>query len=165
MTNNKQTTFRGDDIIKEYISYCSKTGSLFWIKSPANKIKPGEIVNLNDRGYRSFKLKRKTYLGHRVAWFLHHGFWPKNQIDHINGVRSDNKIINLRESTHAENNINRSCHRNGKLPGTTFFKKRNKWVAQIEIKGINKKYIGIFNSEKEAHEAYLKVKEKFYEKL
>ena len=70
--------FREIETIKEYISYNSSTGEFFWAKPPSNRIKSGKINNKNEKGYISFKLKRRTYLAHRVAWLICYGSWPKN---------------------------------------------------------------------------------------
>ena len=51
-------------------------------------------------------MKGRQYLQHRVAWALHYGEWPASFIDHINHIRDDNRIHNLRVVTRAENNSN-----------------------------------------------------------
>jgi hypothetical protein len=133
---------------------------VFIWKAPRNGwIKQGQLAgNLRKDGYMQISvtwgLKRKLFLSHRLAWFYVYGVWPKNQIDHINGVRIDNKIENLRDVTIRENNQNVNRHRNGSLVGCCFRKKYNNWEANIKING-KQKYLGVFNTEQEAHSAYM----------
>ena len=66
----------------------------------------GKIVGYeNNNGYIIIRLFGENYLSHRLAWFYIHGYWP-NIIDHINGIKSDNRIDNLREVTRSQNAIN-----------------------------------------------------------
>lgn len=58
-------------------------------------------------GYLCGRFRDKIFKAHRVAWLLHYGKWPDNTIDHKNRITSDNRIINLRDVTQAENNMNR----------------------------------------------------------
>lgn len=77
-------------------------------------------------------------------------------VDHINGDMLDNRRHNLRVVTKRQNNQNRKKHREGKLVGCTYIKQRQKWRANITI---NHKtiFLGYYNTELEAHKAYLKV--------
>ena len=87
-------------LVAEYLEY--KDGHLWWIKRP-----PGPTKNIiGDRfgsvgklGYISGQLLGKIYKEHRLIWLLNTGTWPEDQLDHINGVRDDNRIENLRECT------------------------------------------------------------------
>jgi hypothetical protein len=76
------------------------------------------------------------------------------EVDHINGRKNDNRYKNLRSVTHRENTQNKICHRNGRLVGTYKYKK-NKWAARIQING-KRKSLGLFNTEQEAHESYIR---------
>ena len=76
-------------------------------------------------------------------------------VDHINGNSLDNRKENLRIVTNRENMLNTSVHRSGRLFGAIFHKKANKWMSQIRVKGI-KKHLGMFKTEHEAHQAYIK---------
>lgn len=57
-------------------------------------------------GYLILKIKGKQFKAHRVAWFLNYGYFPKEEIDHINRDRTDNRIENLRVCSRLENNRN-----------------------------------------------------------
>ena len=110
------------DYIKECLSYDSETGLFLWLKRPDNHFSPNQVQHGHNKhragteagsiknGYKSititYQCKRYKYYAHRLAWFIYYGEWPKNQIDHINGVRTDNRIKNLRSVTVSENRKN-----------------------------------------------------------
>ena len=100
-------------------------------------------------------LGQKVFV-HRVVFLYHHGYIPKS-VDHINGVRTDNRIENLRPATSTENNRNRVIHKNNAcgFKGVYLDKRRNNWVASITI-GYKAKFLGSFGTPEEAHAAYLK---------
>lgn len=70
-------------------------------------------------GYRYISFRGRHYYAHRLAWLIVKGEWPKNHIDHINGVKDDNRIANLRDVSSAENHRNMKIHRSGKTCGVT----------------------------------------------
>src|SRR5215468_6803827 len=64
-------------------------------------------------GYVHIGVDGRTYSAHRLAWFYVYGVWPEHDIDHMNGVRGDNRLVNLREATHIQNCRNsRTCRPN-----------------------------------------------------
>lgn len=141
--------------LKEFLDYNPETGVFRWKSALGNRIKIGDVAGtVHNDGYRCLQIAGKSYLTHRLAWLFVFGEWPKDQIDHINGDRSDNRISNLRDVTHRENTQNAHKHRNGHLVGTTFHKHRKKWMAQIVNKG-KRKHLGYFLTELQAHQAYL----------
>lgn len=106
-------------------------------------------------GYRQVSIHSKYYYAHRVAWLITYGRWPHGQIDHINGLRDDNRLENLREVTSAENAQNlRRSHLDNKTGLLGVSKARGKFLAQITTNGKHK-FIGYFKTAKDAHEAYL----------
>lgn len=76
-------------------------------------------------------------------------------VDHINGNSLDNRKSNLRIVTNRENGQNKKIHRSGKLVGCSYHKRRKKWEAQIRVDK-NRKSLGYFKTEHEAHQAYMK---------
>lgn len=138
--------------LKRLFSYDPETGNLYCKEQYRTGLKEGDKVGNLDSGYLKFSFYGKYYGCHRVAWFLYYGHWP-NVIDHINGNPSDNRIVNLRNVTHAQNMQNKSRHRSGRLLGTTKTDS-NRWQSKIRV---NRKdiHIGTFDTELEAHEAYL----------
>lgn len=112
-------------------------------------------LTLSQQGYRRVKVNGKGINQHRIIFFLMEGRLPE-MIDHIDGNTSNNKWYNLRECSNRDNQGNQSKHREGRLPGTSY-KPWGKWIAQISIEG-TKLHLGSFDSEKEAHEAYLEAR-------
>jgi hypothetical protein len=107
----------------------------------------------NSVGYTQIGIDGHNYRGHRLAWLYVYGEWPRDQIDHINGARTDNRITNLRESSQAENCGNVARHRDNKSGFKGVFPFRKKWAAQICRDGV-KKHLGTFETPEAAHAAY-----------
>ena len=84
----------------------------------------------NGRGYKRGIIWGNWYLAHRVIWAMVYGEMV-NEIDHINGVRSDNRIINLRDGSNGENSKNqkRPSDNTSGVSGVSWNKRSNKWVA------------------------------------
>lgn len=100
-----------------------------------------------------FEGKRYYMLGHRVAWLLHYGEWPSDDIDHINQSKVDNAIGNLRVVSHSDNMKNRGMQSNNTsgYTGIHWNKKTNKWVARIGSgKAKTRITIGSFDTVEEA---------------
>jgi hypothetical protein len=142
--------------VQELFYYDTITGYLYW----KNNIHGKDLKN-KQAGYLSSKdnyirigINNKLYLAHRLIWLYVYGEYPKNKIDHINGIKDDNRIENLRNVTTRENQQNRKEHRNGKLVGAYYWAKRKKWRSCITING-RQIYLGLYNTEMEAHEAYI----------
>ena len=128
-----------------------------FVKSDGRVMKAREILNTGKHnGYTLVHvLTNNVILYHRIVWIMHNGEIPAGKfIDHINGIKNDNRIENLRLVTHRENCNNWPMHRNGKLVGCSYDKHKRKWQSQIRING-KKQHLGYFNTEQEAHNAYL----------
>lgn len=148
-------------LFNETISYDEKRGRLKWKKNISPKIKKGKIAgNISSDLYVVVGFNGTTYKAHRIAWFLYYGEWPKGMIDHINGIKYDNRIKNLRESDKYHNQHNQIKHRKGLPIGVSFRKKFNNWQATapanfLKRKSNKQKYIGVFKTEKEAELAVI----------
>lgn len=90
--------------MEENLKYNPWSGVL-WNKCRSQPSKPPGHKKL----YVKVRCKDKLFSAHRVIWFLQTGLWPDDNlvIDHINGARNDNRWMNLRQVTTAENNANR----------------------------------------------------------
>lgn len=141
--------------LREYLSYDPQTGIITWKKHKhRSTIQPGDRAGYIDAsGYEYVRINRMAIASHIIAWALTYGECPENHIDHINGDRSDNRIVNLRTATFRQNQQNRLIHRNGRLPGA-LPKKNGKWEAKASING-KTKYLGLYPTAEEAHEAYV----------
>ncbi len=143
--------------ILKYYKYNPKTGMVTGRRGKT-------IGTKNEWGYLriSVRINKKYFLLkiHRMAWVLFYKKWPKNHIDHINGIRTDNRIKNLRDVTRRENGSNRIEHRNGRLVGANFIKKKNvkkPWISKIRHKK-KQIHLGVYKTELEAHNVYMKYK-------
>lgn len=97
-------------------------------------------------GYRQGSILNHKFLAHRVIWAMTHGSWPEHEIDHINGIRDDNTVINMRSASRTENSRNqkmRSTNKSGHM-GVCWFKRTKKWHAQIMTSGKAKR-LGYFS--------------------
>jgi hypothetical protein len=148
--------------LRALLDYDPETGVFTWKVNRGGTAKVGEVAGGVDAyGYICIRVNQRAYKAHRLAWLYTHGGLPIDQIDHINGVRADNRLSNLREVNNQRNAENRRSARNvfGFL-GVT--RHRNRWKAQITVGG-RAKYIGLFISPTEAHAAYLEAKRAMHE--
>lgn len=148
--------------LREAIDYNAETGVATWRwrhdARPSNwnaryAGKPA-LSSINDKGYQCGSFRGRIIELHRAAWAIHYGAWPVGQIDHINGVRSDNRIINLRVVTNAENarNQKRQSRNTSGQTGVCWHSSDRKWRAQISANG-KRKFLGRFDSMEAAIEA------------
>lgn len=151
--------------LKELLSYDPETGLFINLTQRRPQAKIGSVAGCKHySGYIHIKIDNKKYMAHRLAWLYVYGEMPKKELDHINEIKDDNRIVNLRLATHKENGQNVSSPRidnNSGFRGVSWDKKAKKWCAQI---GINGKYknLGYFVTPEEAYEAYLKAKRKIH---
>lgn len=146
--------------LKELLHYNPETGEFTRLVSTSNRIKVGDIAGgAHNSGYILISVDSKLYLAHRLAWLYINGNFPLKQIDHVNGVRNDNRLINIRECSQYENNQNMVSRKNAtsKHIGVSWNKERNKWRAAIYVNG-KQTHLGRFETEQEAINAYIKAK-------
>lgn len=104
-------------------------------------------------GYLWGKLNGHRLTAHRVAWTLHHGAWPEGEIDHINGVRNDNRIENLRLVDAHTNCLNQRIRSDNKSGYHGVRENRaGRWEASITHRG-KRRHIGTFETVEEAAQA------------
>lgn len=133
------------------MAYDPNTGLFTWRIATARNVKAGARAgHLESNGYVRVAINKKRYAAHRLAWFYMHGKWPTNQIDHINRKSDDNRIANLRESTHSENQQNRNFK-------GVYLTRNNTWFAQIKANG-KRHCLGCFPTEAAARAAYIEAK-------
>ena len=138
--------------LRSVLRYDPDTGIFTWKVRAANRIKVGDITGcLNGDGYLLISIQSRLYQAHRLAWLYMHGVWPNDQIDHINRIRTDNRISNLRDVSHKQNHQNRSkpSHNTSGHTGVSWNKQNSKWRANIKHnqKPIN---LGYFTNLEEA---------------
>ncbi|HGO4161871.1 TPA: HNH endonuclease [Serratia marcescens] len=144
--------------IKNILHYDATSGLFTWKVDRNNRTRKGMASgSKNKDGYIEISTMGRVHMAHRLAWEMYHGVRPRNEIDHINGVRDDNRIINLREATRSENNRNKVVNKSSTsgIKGVTYHKQHRKWSSRIFVNGKNKN-IGYFNTKEEAADAYRK---------
>lgn len=156
------------DVLRDLLSYDAETGVLRWRTSSANGARTAGAIagTVTPRGYRSVQFhhegKFRAALAHRIAWFLHYGEQPPEQIDHINRNRDDNRIANLRAATAADNARHRGPIRGAEYKGVTYdasSRTKKPWRAYIHVQK-RRIEIGRFRTQAEALAAYqVKAKE------
>lgn len=138
--------------LKKFLHYDPNTGIFTRLISISNNAQKSSIAgNKNVRGYRRIRIEGKEYLEHRLVWLYVHGYMPPQEIDHINRVRHDNRLKNLRLATRKINCSNTGMMSNNSsgVKGVTWNRKSKKWQAQI---GANQKekrrniYIGMYDN-------------------
>jgi predicted HAD superfamily Cof-like phosphohydrolase len=143
--------------LKKYLHYEPSTGVFTRLFKSGPRGTVGSIVGYKTKKeYLSIKLLGKTYQAHRLAWLYMHGVWPIKSIDHINGVRGDNSISNLREASEAENGANRRLNTNttSGYKGVTWHAPSKSWQARCAING--QRYdLGRFQNKYDAAKAYV----------
>ena len=142
-------------VIRLLLNYDAETGLLDWKEAPkllGRRHRTGKQAFNSPTvyGYLQGGVGNGVCHTHRVIWAIVHGYWPK-QIDHINGIRTDNRLENLREVDDAENRKNtaiRSDNKSG-YHGIRWRADLHKWRAEIRING-KSKHIGVYTSKDDA---------------
>ena len=136
--------------LKQLFFYNPDSG-LFIRRVSKGNAKAGDIAGFDNGGYVQIQINKSAYLAHRLAYFYLNGVWPVNEIDHINGCRSDNRASNLRSVSLTENSRNRSIPTNSSsgVIGVSWSKKLCKWVAYISDLG-KRKHLGVFSDFEDA---------------
>lgn len=144
--------------LREVLSYDPETGVFKRLISAGGATVGSSPGATDSSGYLQIRIDRKLYLAHRLAWMHMHGEWPSDLIDHINCEKQDNRLINLRQVSKAENCQNRRYASSDSRTGFLGVRKSPYgWVAAIQA-GPKMKHIGTFATPELAHEAYVAAK-------
>ena len=147
------------EFLRNYIHYDPESGEFAW-KGENSKRKAGCTTK---QGYIRIEIMNVGFLAHRLAWQYVTGSAPKNQIDHIDGNKSNNKFCNLREATNQENQFNVGVKSNNTsgYRGVTFHRGTGKWRA---VAAKDRKYysLGLFFTPEEAAAAYAEFAKKLH---
>lgn len=127
--------------LKELLHYDPDTGVMTWQRT---KKRAGTQHRL---GYRNVMVAGRTYAEHRLAWCWVYGRWPSHDLDHINRVRNDNRLCNLRETTRAENCQNQPVRKSNQsgVTGVYYHKVSGKWAASINV-AKKQVHLGVFDT-------------------
>lgn len=151
------------DYVRSLLLYNPLTGNLWWRSQRGTRsdlmLKPAGNINKLEF-YRCIVIDGAIYPAHRLIWLMKTGEWPKHEIDHINGIRDDNRWINLREADHSQNQRNARLRSNNRCGLKGVYQRREdkyrlkKWCALIRYGG-RQRTIGYFRTKEEAHAAYV----------
>lgn len=148
------------EFLNQCLIYCQESGIFRWKKRPENHFKNLRSANawnaryadkvagaVTNSGYVAISLNNTLFLAHRLAWFMHYGVWPKQQIDHKNRNKQDNSIFNLRDTSSSNNLFNRGFFSNNKsgCNGVSYCNTTKKWCSYF-----GKKRLGRFKTVEEA---------------
>lgn len=148
--------------VAKHVRYEPKTGRVVRLVGNSKCPAGAEAGSADSRtGYRYLSVARRRVAVHRVAILLSTGRWPRGEVDHINGVKSDNRLQNLRDVDRRTNAQNlhgpQRNNRSSGLLGVTWNKRAGKWQAQIKV-GDSLRYLGLFVDPNDGHQAYLQAK-------
>jgi hypothetical protein len=147
------------EIVRALLDYDPETGLFIWKK---RELRAGDLAridkNWNTRfagkpvarrqhrhGHLQFGMYGKNYMAHRIGWMHFYGCAPNGDLDHINGVPDDNRIVNLREATTSQNLCNSRLRSDNTSGRKGVYKSGKKWVAYINLNG-KMKYLGAFHN-------------------
>jgi len=163
-------------LLRKILRYDAETGDLFWRERPDEMFTSKgsakgwnvqfsgkkALMTLDGEGYRRGRILGRKYRMHRVCWAIETGSWPIAELDHINGIRDDNRISNLREVAHAENMRNKRLQANNSsgVAGVCRNKTNGKWQSQIKVSG-RLHALGLFSKFEEAVLARREAEEKY----
>lgn len=140
------------ETVREMFDYDPQTGHLLHRRA-RGRARPGSRAgSLKPTGYRVVNVKGRWFQSARVVWIHQHGCWPTNQIDHINHVRDDDRLENLRDVTAQQNVHNLGTTRKNSLsgvPGVCWNARSSRWYATIYLSG-KAIFLGSFKSFEEA---------------
>lgn len=151
--------------IIDLLDYKEETGDLIWKKRMSSRVPAGaKAGTITKDGYRATKIDGHWIYAHRVIWIYMYGSLPPEYIDHIDGNKDNNRLLNLRAVTNQENQHNQKITgrktASGVL-GVSFHKKANRWQAAIRIGG-EMVYLGLFKTIDLASIAYKSAKKSMH---
>jgi hypothetical protein len=149
--------------IRKLFLYDPASGELRWQSAGRGRVKTKSAGTKLSNGYIGVVVGPRRYLAHRLCWAVHYGAWPIDQIDHINGDKTDNRIKNLREATNSQNgkNLKLSARNTSGVSGVSFDSQTGKWRACIKVGG-KQKYLGRWVEFEDAVIARRAAEEKYF---
>ena len=151
--------------LHELFNYEESTGCLIWRARTSRRINVGDVAGSSTgQGYLAIRIDGRLYLAHRLVWFYLYGELPVHEIDHRDGNGTNNRRLNLRAATRAENAQNCALRSDNTLgvPGVYFNQRSGCFVVKLEAFGVvrfNRQFADI----KQAIKARARVKAQFHE--
>ena len=153
--------------LKQLLDYNPDTGIFTWkVKKIGIKFIGSKAGTYDKDKYIQIKINQKIYRSHRLAWLYQYGIFPKFDLDHINGIKDDNRICNLREVTASQNMFNTKIKitNTSGIKGISWCKRDKRWIAHLSI---NKKqtHLGSFKDLKLAKNAVIEARNKYHKEF
>lgn len=122
--------------LKYLLTYNPDTGDFIWNMSRSWLAKKGDKAGFLNYGYKYIRVDKLIMACHRLAFLYVEGKMPPNDVDHINGIKDDNRWLNLRKATKSQN----LCNRGIPINNSTGFKgvtinKDGIFCAEVRFKG------------------------------
>jgi Demerecviridae HNH endonuclease len=146
------------------LSYDAAAGRFDWKIGGGRRILGRQPGYVGSDGYRYVRAAGQRIAAHRLAWLFAHGSMPTEEIDHINGIRLDNRITNLRTCVRSENARNKRIQSNNVsgFPGVCYVSERGgKWRAYVVLNR-RMRWLGRFDSYEAAVAARVEGEKKYY---
>ena len=144
------------------LKYDASSGYMTWTTHKRRTMLGTQAKSLDAAGYVQVCIKGKQFKGHRLAWLIYHGEWPAGDIDHINGIRTDNRIENLRVVTNAINCQNKRKALPSSKTGILGVVKVGERFHSSIYTNRKKTFLGSFDSAEQAHAAYIAAKRQLH---
>ena len=144
VASSEEATMISIETLREKYSYNPETGEI-------RNRKLGFAIRNRKKNrntyYQYLKIGNSIAYAHRAAWAMHYGEWPKGQIDHRDGDGMNNRIDNLRDATHSQNQRNQRLHAKNKsgVRGVSLHSRTKRWQASIGVGG-KRLFIGRFRT-------------------
>jgi HNH endonuclease len=154
VAENTRVPFEG---LRDVLEYNPETGEFFW-KISGHGISAGDSAgSIYGNGYRYIQINGLDYRAGRLAWYFVTGEDPADFIDHKDGIRDNNRFLNLRKATNSQNQANRGAPRNNTsgFKGVSWQSSRGKWIAKITVNG-KARNLGRYENIDDAVRAYKK---------
>lgn len=152
------------DRLHQLLDYDRETGAFTWLVNRRGGVKAGDAAkSIGNNGYVRITIDGVSYLAHRLAWLSAHGEMPSAEIDHIDRVKTNNKLSNLRCVTRSENQQNMLLIRSNTsgFRGVSWISSLGKWQAAIRVNG-RRIQLGLFHAPEDAYRAYLQAASRFH---
>jgi len=149
--------------LKELLAYDPTTGEFTNLKSGRGRKPVGTVVGSpNNTGYTTSMIGGKNYLHHRLAWLYTHSVFPPTDLDHRDGVRTNNALQNLRPATRAENCQNAATRNDNRSGSPGVRRVGARWRARLSVRGVHH-HLGYFPDWQSAEAARLRAKREHHE--
>lgn len=124
--------------LKDHLHYDPDTGFFTWISGNKRNVSSGYVCGSKSKNndYIVIGIMGERHVAHRLAWLYMYGQFPDTFIDHINGIRNDNRISNLRICSRTQNNTNKKIYKNNKIGiKNVFILKNGIYRVQVKVNG------------------------------